>query len=263
MHCLKGVFPFKLGTTSYIIPADIVPNVKYLADKVDDIELVLFESDEMANIPSVEVVSELDTLARENELTYTVHLPLDIHTGHSEESERTRSVEKCRRIIERMAPLNPAAYLLHLDGDKRGGVPSDDIPRWQAQHHRSLSELIADTAPGRICVETLDYPYELVIGIVDEFGLGICLDIGHLLLYGYDVPAHLEAYLQRTGVIHLHGIQTGRDHNAISYLDQKFLAALLNQLTDCFRNILTLEIFGEKSFRKSIETLRRLTGEPE
>ena len=128
MQSLKGAFPFRLGTTSYIIPADIIPNVKFLADKVDDIELVLFESDEMANIPSAEVVDELDVLAKENQLTYTVHLPLDIHTGHAVESERIRSVEKCLRIIERMAPLNPAAYVLHLDGDKRGGFHQTIFP---------------------------------------------------------------------------------------------------------------------------------------
>ena len=38
--------PFRIGTTSYIIPADILPNVVYLAGKVDDVELVLFEVEE-------------------------------------------------------------------------------------------------------------------------------------------------------------------------------------------------------------------------
>jgi hypothetical protein len=31
------LYPFRLGTTSYIIPADILPNAQYLADKVQDI----------------------------------------------------------------------------------------------------------------------------------------------------------------------------------------------------------------------------------
>jgi hypothetical protein len=37
---------FRIGTTSYIIPAGIVPNVAYLAPQVDDVELVMFETDE-------------------------------------------------------------------------------------------------------------------------------------------------------------------------------------------------------------------------
>ena len=39
-------YPFRLGTTSYIIPADILPNVIYLSDQVQDIELILFEVDD-------------------------------------------------------------------------------------------------------------------------------------------------------------------------------------------------------------------------
>ena len=30
--------PFRLGTTSYILPADILPNVEYLAGRVEDID---------------------------------------------------------------------------------------------------------------------------------------------------------------------------------------------------------------------------------
>ena len=48
---LKNRLPFRLGTTSYIIPDDILPNVTMLAPSIDDIELILFESDEISNYP--------------------------------------------------------------------------------------------------------------------------------------------------------------------------------------------------------------------
>ena len=54
----------RLGTSSYIIPADIIPNVDYLKDKVDDIELVLFESSDASNIPSSDMIKRLDDYAR-------------------------------------------------------------------------------------------------------------------------------------------------------------------------------------------------------
>ena len=34
---LKNRFPFRLGTTSYVIPAGLVQNVIFLADKVDNL----------------------------------------------------------------------------------------------------------------------------------------------------------------------------------------------------------------------------------
>ena len=40
---------FRLGTTSYIIPDEILPNVRFLAGKVQDVELVLFEVDDGQN----------------------------------------------------------------------------------------------------------------------------------------------------------------------------------------------------------------------
>src|SRR5262245_25369283 len=79
---LEPSTPFRLGTTSYIIPDDILPNVRYLADKVQDVELVLFEVDDGPNnLPSSETVAELAALADAHDLTYTVHLPLDLRLG--------------------------------------------------------------------------------------------------------------------------------------------------------------------------------------
>ncbi len=93
-------FPFRFGTTSYIVPDEIIPNVEFLKERVDDIELVLFESDEFSNLPSEDDIRRLANTADEHGLSYSVHLPLDAYLGHSDRSERLRSVEKCRKIIE-------------------------------------------------------------------------------------------------------------------------------------------------------------------
>lgn len=49
---MKGRFCFRLGTTSCILADEILPNVRFLSDKVDDIELVLVESKDLSQIPS-------------------------------------------------------------------------------------------------------------------------------------------------------------------------------------------------------------------
>lgn len=46
-------FPFRLGRTSCIIPEDLLPNIRYLAGKLDDVQLVFLESDAIANLPLV------------------------------------------------------------------------------------------------------------------------------------------------------------------------------------------------------------------
>ncbi len=114
------MIPFRLGTTSYIIPDDILPNVRYLAGKVQDVELVLFEVDhDLSNLPSPDVIKELARLSKENDLTYTVHLPLDLRLGAGGE-ETHLSLVKARKVIELTRPLNPWAFVVHLDANDSG-----------------------------------------------------------------------------------------------------------------------------------------------
>jgi len=253
---LKNRLPFRLGTSSYVIPDDIIPNVQFLADQVDDVEIVLFESAGFSNIPSEETVRMLQEFAAQHDLSYTVHLPIDIHTGHAESAERQRAVDVCRRIIMRMEPLDPFAYILHLVGDRRGDSPSDDMPRWQALHRDSVRTIIQEVAPQKLCIENLDYPFERVSDIVGELDLSICTDIGHLLLYAENVHRHFDRHLARTRVVHLHGIENGVDHRSVHHLDRSLRDGLLQRLTDADgERVVTLEIFNVEDFRGSIRCI--------
>src|SRR5512139_2373484 len=93
--------PFRVGSTSYVYPADILPNVEKLAEAgdVDDVELVLFEVDDGPNnLPGPDVVRRLADIAAENGLTYTVHLPLDLRLA-ADGSEQHASLVKAGRVI--------------------------------------------------------------------------------------------------------------------------------------------------------------------
>jgi len=259
---LKGSFPFRLGTTSYIVPDDLIPNVTYLADLVDDVELVLFESDELSNLPDEDTIETLATLADEHDLTYTVHLPLDIDLGSSDASVRWRSVAKCLRVLHLTQVLNPFAYLLHLYGGATDLQSAATLSIWTAALTESIEHFLdGGAAPETICVETLAYPYEYVWDLVQRYGLSVCLDIGHILLNGYDLAAYLDAYWARCRVVHLHGIREGRDHCDIGGLPDHVLKLILNRLSSPadLERVVTLEVFGRSDFEHSLETLRTVT----
>jgi sugar phosphate isomerase/epimerase len=256
---LKNQFPFRLGTTSYIVPDEILPNVLYLADKVDDIELVLFESDEFSNLPDAATVKRLREIAEGSDLTYTIHLPLDTWMGHEQASVREQSVDKCIRIIEHTVPLEPFAYILHFHGDERGECPSRDIDRWIEGHRRSVEKLLQNVHAHDLCVETLDYPYTIIEDIVSDYNLSVCLDVGHLLMCRHTPEDYLDRYLPQTRVLHLHGIEDGHDHRSLSF----FPAGLLNNIIEHLGNgsniprVLTMEIFDEGSLSQSLAVLSR------
>ncbi len=257
---MKNQSVFRVGTTSYIIPADILPNVRYLADKVQDVELVLFEVDDgPSNLPSPEVVAELAQIGADHDLTYTIHLPLDLRLG-ADGDEKHVSLIKARKVVELTRPLNPCAYVLHLDGRAVRDLAVGDtaVQQWQADSVRAL-ELVAEWAggPELLAVENLEgYRLDFILPVVERIPVSRCVDIGHLWLDGHDPVPYLQAALPQTRVIHLHGLAE-RDHESLAHMPPEKLNPVLAALRDAnYDGVLTLEIFGEADFHSSLAALK-------
>jgi sugar phosphate isomerase/epimerase len=256
---VKNRFPFRLGTTSYILRDDLLPNVHYLKEKVDHIELLLFETDETANYPSSETMTELNAVASEYALTYTVHLPIGIKLGSPDETRRRRDVEAVLRTIEATEPLNPLAWDLHLEQNENG-IP--ESPAWQDACIRSLEELKAAGAdPARIGVETLEFDFSQTVPVLDETGFGITLDIGHVWYCDFDEAHYLQQYLPRAVSFHMHGFNHERDHKSLHHIPTERIQRFLNAVAarpGADRLPVSIEVFSENSFHPSMEVLNEL-----
>ena len=205
----KGRFPFTLATTSFIYPGDYVPNVRRLGPYVDEIELLCYES---AHLPARGTIDELARLSGECGVTYNVHLPTDLSIGHRDPSHREQAVNAVLRAFERAAPLSPTTGTLHIPCDGYP-LPADDSERWRDRVRVSLEKILkAGVDPGLISVETLDYPLGTLKDLIGAFGLGVCLDMGHLILHGRDVEKTFAEFEAQTAIIHLHGVRDGKDH---------------------------------------------------
>jgi sugar phosphate isomerase/epimerase len=254
-------FPFRLGTTSYIIPADILPNARYLSGKVRDIELILFEVDDGPNnLPSTEVIDELLSIAGQQDLTYTVHLPLDLKLGE-DGSEQDQSLVKAKRVMDCTRGLDPWAYVLHLDGRSvRTSTDNELIRRWQDQSVRAL-ELVAKWAGNaeKLAVENLEtYPLDFIQPVLDRIPVSRCVDIGHLWLDGHDPIPYLQTALPRTRVVHMHG-RAERDHRSLAFMPQEKVREVWKELIRVnYKGVLTLEIFSEEDFISSLDVIEKI-----
>jgi sugar phosphate isomerase/epimerase len=253
----------RVGTTSYIIPDEILPNVEYLAPLVDDVQLVLFDTDEYgSNLPDPDLVARLRLLADEHGLTYTVHLPLDLRLG-DDTVEGDVSLIKARRAIEVTRGLEPYAYTLHLDGREflgpRGarGLEPPALRRWQQNGRRAL-ELVFDWVddPGRLCIENVEaWDPEVFAPVVAELPVARTIDVGHLWLQQVDPMDHLRRWIDRARVVHLHGID-GRDHASLARVSAEQLDPVIAFLASAFSGVVTLEVFNREDLETSIEALR-------
>lgn len=269
------------GTTSYVLPADLLPNVRLLAPYVDDIELILFEGEE-SNLPSRADVGELGRLAADGACGFTVHLPLDVGIGEIDPVVRRRAQDTCLRVIDLTLPLKPHAFVVHPelplvyhpalgdDPDPLDELPADVHTAWQQALGESLGRFVPETGSFPLAVENLQFDYGWVRPLLEEHDLGVTMDVGHLLMHGGEVAGHLAAFGERLTVVHLHGIIDGRDHQEIGAYSAAELSDILAAIARAGTRrpawsdegtspgapvVVSLEVFG---WRPTVPSLRAL-----
>lgn len=248
---------FRLGSTSYVYPADLLTNVRRLAGRVKDVELVLFEVEGASNLPGPETVAGLQEVAHRRGISYTVHLPTDLQLG-AEGKTWAPSVEKALRFIRTTRPLNPWAYIVHLNPD---GARSQ--ARWAERCVEALTVLAEEAGgPDLLAVENLENcPLERLVPVLEEVPVSLCLDVGHLWLTGADPLPAMKAHLGRTRVVHLHGVNQ-QDHESLSWVSEDALRAVLGEMVrQRYGGVVTLEVFSASDFSSSWKRVKSLLKE--
>ncbi len=257
MNVRGWALPFRIGATSYVIADDLLPNARFLARYVQDMQLVLFDVPGGAsNVPAPDLVMELATHGAANDLTYTVHLMKDLGVTAGE----TTPLESARRLIDLTRPLQPWAYVGHLDGRSVGSQVASprQLAAWQAETAEVVHQVAAwCDDPAQLAVENLEgYAGEFVTPVVVRTQVGRCVDVGHLWLDGRDPVVHLRAAWSRLRVVHLHGVSE-RDHASLAHVPQQRLDAVVHfLLREQYNGVVTLEVFGEEDFWSSLHALR-------
>ncbi len=231
---------FRLGATSYVYPGDLVHNVERLVGQVDDVELILFDlPDGTSNLPDAATVRRLAELAAAHDLTYTVHLPLDLR---HDSAARHPSLHMAARVIDLTALLRPCAYVFHLDGQ------NVHAPGWLDQASRAVADLCALVDdPQQLALENLEnYAPEHLLPLYAAFPIRRTLDIGHLWKMGRDPLPLLADWLPAASVVHLHGL-TAVDHQSLAVMSPAQLDPIVRALLD-WHGVLTLEVFEDDFF---------------
>lgn len=256
----------RVGATSFVYPADWVSNVRRLAGRVDDIELLFFRARQPGDLPDPSQVEQLRLLRRQGGLTYSIHLPIDLQLAGPESDLRQAAVDEVRRAIDAVRTLAPTCWVLHVEGrwDEGHGETPEALERWQERASGSLRQLLAGgIEPGQLAIESLDYDFGRIRPVIDALGLSAALDLGHELRQGRSVEQLVMAHLDRAPVIHLHGVdERGQDHRAISAFPEETGRWLLDTLAARrWPGALTLEVFDLMRLELSLDTLARWSRE--
>jgi sugar phosphate isomerase/epimerase len=231
--------------------------------------------------PTVERLAELKA---ETGLAYTVHLPLwSVEPSTPLEPVREGSVRAVIDVVQATRSLAPECYVLHATGALASEFYRLNLPeparsfilgQFQGRARESVRAILADTGltSRQLAIETIEFPFDMILALAEELDLSLCLDIGHVLA-GFCGPVDLfdslERCLPRLAEIHLHDcpwvghdgeIVYGKDHQALGKGDLD-VGRLLDRLAEPgFAGPLILELTIKEALA-SLEMIRGLRPE--
>jgi sugar phosphate isomerase/epimerase len=251
----KGLFPFKICTTSFIYPDMYAPNVTMLGPYLDEIELLFFDSTYEKSLPTPSQIDELSGLFNQFQLTCNVHLPLDISLGDSDTRTRFHAVETIRHIIRLTAPLNPSTFTVHLTYEEKNRSQTD-VELWRKRIIGSFDKILQENiAAEQFSVENLvEYPFEWVDDIIARTGLHTCIDIGHFLERDEDFESEFYKYASITDILHIYGVKDHQDHLSLDCLLEKSVKSLLRILKN-FPGTVSVEVFSFDKLSTSLAVM--------
>lgn len=242
----------RLGTTSFIIPADILPNAHFLKRGFDDIELLIFEHNKkLSPLPGHDTLRELAEQAESHDLTYSVHLPLDLHLARQDWAP---GAARAAEIITHMESINPSAFITHLDSAGKTTFGKNDRDNCISAVERLCQ---AARGPELICIENLEHhSLEFMETVLNNTPASLCLDMGHLWKTGEEPLIWLNKWFERIRVIHIHGVKD-KDHKSLDCISRQVLRGIFHELIGHYKGILTIEVFNGKDLRTSLVHLQR------
>lgn len=232
---------FTLAAPSWVVPATARENCEYLSDKVDEVCLLLFETESCLKYGE----DDLPSLSDGKELRFHTHLPLDLDWNRPA-PEILACIEK---IVNKVAFLDPWAHVLH---------PPLGLPLCR-QIFPELAGLMkkAGLKPSSFLIENIK-GNDLceIIDVIDACGFGICFDLGHVLAYSQECLLRVKSLWSRVRLVHLNAPGKGSKHEPLNRLDKKGVAMLDYVLKELHPGtVITLEVFEELGFVESLSFL--------
>ena len=205
----------------------------------------------------------------------TVHLPfLWVDAASLNEQIRQASARCLRQTAELTQPVEVETYVLHLWGFTTAVVTAElrhpaqreaALALVMDQAERSLSELAEIVPVGDLCVENLEDPlFDMVWPRLEQSGVSICLDVGHLAWHEATELDFLARHADRVREVHLHDTlrsQAGdlyeiQDHLALGQGDVDYATVLQELEATGYEGAVILEVNNLPDLQTSLERLR-------
>lgn len=232
--------PYTVAATSFVIPDTVAANCQYLQGFFPEIGLCLFETKgclayTKADVPPRPIPG----------LRFHAHLPMDLPWDKGPKA----AAQAALAVLAKVDHLQPRPFVLHPPATANELM--EFVHVWEDQ----------GLAPADLLLENIkDRDLRPHLPLVEDLGLGLCLDLGHMLSYEQQFLLQ-EAPWPRVAMLHIYAPEPtstgyGSKHVSLGQLSpvgQELLGNMLCKLRQ--GSTITLEIFQEQGLLDSAKAL--------
>lgn len=222
-HPLQG----RMAAPSFVIPATVAENAQFLSGKIDEVGLCLFETQGCLKYGPADLPASLADLP----LRWHAHLPVDLPWPTQVRAGDARPAREAARlalaVLEKVRALVPrmtlrAAVLHPPEGTAahQRRLLADFATHWHGHKLPAPPLLLENVAHSDVAC--------LGDGFLADHGLGLCLDVGHLLGYAQCALLH-SALPSQAAMLHWSAPGSGDQHLPLAALtpSQRYTALRL------------------------------------
>ena len=208
----------RLAAPSFVLPGTVAGNARFLAGRVEEAALCCFETAACLAYTKKDLPMHPERLV----LGWHLHLPLDLPWAEGGEAAAGAALAICRKVrrfVPKCAVLHPPVA---VPEEAAREALAAFAARW---HDGGGPALLLENIRGCQLVE-------LGLDFLESRGLGVCLDVGHLLGYAQD-ELLASGLPERARLIHWSapGPEPGRDrHLPLTALTEGQRATVLGLL---------------------------------
>ncbi len=238
-----------IAAPSCVLPDTVAGNALFLASRVQEVGLCLFESEACLNYTDQDLPKELANLP----LNWHVHLPVDL-PWHL---DGKRAAELALKVMGKVQYLKPRLAVLHPP------ATIDNNQDLQEKLLLSFAKTWYNQTQIPILLENIDGAplANLNPKIFNNHHspIGICLDVGHMLGFNQTEMLCQSALLKHVRLIHWSAPGKKDEHLALEHFSVKELAVVRELMHHLPHNIChMLEIFNWHGIEQSYPILKEL-----
>lgn len=240
----------RVAAPSCVLPAGLAENARFLAGKTAEVGLCLFETQACCAYGPEDLPPDLAKLP----LRWHAHLPVDLPWS-CKDKKRVHSAQPAAQaalaVLDKVIFLRPRLAVLHAPN----GSPDEQrrkldmfLTSWKRK--TSIPLVLENTADCDVI--------SLGANFLRDYGLGFCLDVGHLLGYGQQRLLSSDLPEQAT-LLHWSAPGDGDRHLSLTALtpsQDRTLTALAKRLPPSATHL--IEVFSWQSYMTSLPVLANM-----